>query len=174
MHTFQTFNYSYSWPGLFADSSAVICISKATCCRSESGQPALIPAPNNPDLLVPASFFTLFRSGPCFSVSKDDKEFLFCEEQDILCCTYYFKVLAYFSTIFGFIPFMHLLTVWTDWYLTTTMFFIYEPGEAKHLKNNLTLWNKINPHVIVAHLPISFRIANSMTSGFCTILICTC
>lgn len=60
-------------PGLFTDSSAVICIRRATCCRSDSGYPARIPGMPIPNgklgfLVLVGSFLMRFRSGPCFSV----------------------------------------------------------------------------------------------------------
>lgn len=54
------------------DSSAVICMSKATCCRSERGYPARIPGipiPNGKPAfrVLVGSFLMRFRSGPGFS-----------------------------------------------------------------------------------------------------------
>ena len=62
-------------PGLLTDSSAVICMSKATCCRSERGYPARIPGipiPNGKPAfrVLVGSFLMRFRSGPGFSVMK--------------------------------------------------------------------------------------------------------
>lgn len=62
-------------PGLLMDSSAVICMSKATCCRSERGYPARIPGipiPNGKPIfrVLAGSFLMRFRSGPGFSKSK--------------------------------------------------------------------------------------------------------
>ncbi|TNN80519.1 hypothetical protein EYF80_009258 [Liparis tanakae] len=61
-------------PGLLTDSSAVICMSKATCCRSERGYPARIPGIPIPNAkpafrVLVGSFLTRFRSGPGFSVT---------------------------------------------------------------------------------------------------------
>lgn len=61
-------------PGLLTDSSAVICMSKATCCRSERGYPARIPGipiPNGKPIfrVLAGSFLMRFRSGPGFSES---------------------------------------------------------------------------------------------------------
>lgn len=61
-------------PGLLMDSSAVICMSKATCCRSERGYPARIPGipiPNGKPIfrVLAGSFLMRFRSGPGFSES---------------------------------------------------------------------------------------------------------
>lgn len=65
-------------PGLFADSSAVICMRRATCWRSESGYPARIPErpmpKSSPGFLVAGSFLILFRSGPCFSVGQGHRD----------------------------------------------------------------------------------------------------
>lgn len=65
-------------PGLFADSSAVICMRRATCWRSESGYPARIPErpmpKSRPGFLVAGSFLILFRSGPCFSVGQGHRD----------------------------------------------------------------------------------------------------
>lgn len=65
-------------PGLLMDSSAVICISKATCCRSERGYPARIPGipiPNGKPIfrVLAGSFLMRFRSGPGFSESTRRK-----------------------------------------------------------------------------------------------------
>lgn len=68
-------------PGLLTDSSAVICMSKATCCRSERGYPARIPGipiPNGMPAfrVLVGSFLMRLRSGPGFSVMKAKKRFL--------------------------------------------------------------------------------------------------
>lgn len=59
-------------PGLLTDFAAVICMSKATCCRSETGYPVRIPGipiPNGFRVLV-GSFLMRFLSGPGFSVTR--------------------------------------------------------------------------------------------------------
>lgn len=72
-------------PGLLMDSSAVICMSKATCCRSERGYPARIPGipiPNGKPIfrVLAGSFLMRFRSGPGFSESPGRDAML------IICC----------------------------------------------------------------------------------------
>lgn len=65
-------------PGLLTDSSAVICMSKATCCRSERGYPARIPGIPIPNgklafRVLVGSFLMRFRSGPGFSVTREER-----------------------------------------------------------------------------------------------------